>query len=50
MTAEDEVTPAMMDAGLEAFYSRDSRFEDDGDVVRRIYLAMALRREPADDD
>lgn len=42
--SEADVTPAMIEAGADEFYSYDSRYEDVGDVVRRIWIAMAVVR------
>lgn len=35
-----EVTPGMVEAGVRAFWSFDSRFEDAEDVVKRIWHDM----------
>ncbi len=44
-----EVTPDMMAAGLDAWLSYDSRFEDAEDAVRRIWVRMvaAMSRDNA---
>ena len=42
-TDEIEITPEMIEAGLEEFGTYDSRFDVEEDVVKRIFLAM-LRR------
>ena len=36
-----EITPAMAEAGLAAFYQSDRRFDLDSEIVARIYLSMA---------
>ena len=47
--SEVEVTPEMMAAGLDAWLSYDSRFEDAEDAARRIWVRMvgAMSRENA---
>jgi hypothetical protein len=37
---KNEITPAMMSAGVLAFYEHDHRFEEAAVAVERIYLAM----------
>jgi hypothetical protein len=41
-----EVTPAMIEAGVSAFFDFDPRFEDEEKAVERIFLAM-LKAGPA---
>jgi hypothetical protein len=41
---EVEITPAMMEAGILAYVSYDSRFEELEDVVTRVYRAMEAVR------
>jgi hypothetical protein len=36
-----EVTPEMIEAGVEVYCDRDFRFEDREDLVVKIYTAMA---------
>jgi hypothetical protein len=45
-----EITMAMIEAGVLAYLSYDSRFEDVDDVVPRVYIAMkeAKRMELAE--
>lgn len=43
---EIEVTPAMIEAGVKAFYAYDSRFEAEEAGVARIYRAMCLAKDP----
>jgi hypothetical protein len=38
--AEIEITEAMIEAGVAALASHDSRFESDEDAVMRIFMAM----------
>ena len=38
--SEIEVTPAMIEAGAEAFAGYDSRFEGPEDIVGEIFIAM----------
>ena len=40
--SEIEVTLEMMAAGMDAWLSYDSRFEDAEDVVRRIWVRMVV--------
>ena len=37
---EIKVTPEMIEAGVRAFWSFDTRFEDAEDVVKRIWRGM----------
>jgi hypothetical protein len=39
-TCEIEITPEMIEAGIEEFCGFDSRFESDEDAVVRIFKAM----------
>ena len=40
------VTPAMIEAGLGAYYESDSRFDLDDETVTRIYIAMESAKRP----
>jgi len=39
-----EITPAMMEAGVRAYESRDSRFDRPCDVVEDIFMSMIEAR------
>ena len=42
---ETGIAPEMIEAGLDAYYARDSRVESDRDIVVRIFSAMyALKK------
>jgi hypothetical protein len=41
---EIEVTLAMVEAGTLTFWDGDTRFEDMGDVLTRVYRAMAAAK------
>lgn len=48
LTDCDEDTPAMIQAGVHAFWSFDARFEGAEDVVKRIWCDMnAVRNDGA---
>ena len=38
-----EITPAMIEAGVEAWSEYDERFEGADEMIERVYRAMALR-------
>lgn len=40
-TEEIEVTPEMIEAGLQVYFRRDTRYESEEDIVAEIYSAMA---------
>ena len=37
---EIEITPEMVAAGVRAYFSRDSRFESEDEIVTNIFIAM----------
>ena len=39
-----EITPEMIEAGVQGFWSFDARFEDAEDVVKRIWRGMIVVR------
>jgi hypothetical protein len=45
-TAEIEITPEMIEAGILAYLKHDSRFDDDNEAVRQVFLAMMRARRP----
>ena len=49
LESEGEITPAMIDAGLEEFFGYDPEGDIADDAVKRIFLAM-LRARPVGRD
>jgi hypothetical protein len=43
-----EITPAMIEAGVQAFARFDRRFDSEDEAVRLIFLAMLNARVPAE--
>ncbi|MEI9804343.1 MAG: hypothetical protein WDN48_07620 [Pseudolabrys sp.] len=44
---EVQITPEMVQAGPRAYYRHDSRFYDDEDVVKNVFIAMvSLQASP----